>query len=300
MSRKSNSEYSDKAGKGLHNAHTRRVVADVLSYVLLTVLGIIWVMPIVWVLLESFNANTSPYQPTFFPTEYTLNNYNMLFTDKTIMDFGQMFLRTFIIACFVCVISVTFVLLVAYCMSRMRFRFRKPFMNIVLVLGMFPGIMSVVAIYFILKAMNLTSGNMTVIALILVYSAGTGAGFYMMKGYMDTIPNSLDEAAMLDGCTRWQVFTKIILPICRPMIVYQAITGFLTPWLDFVMAKAICRTQDQWTVALGLWNMLQKEYIQNFYARFAAAAVVVSVPIAILFMVMQRFYQESMSGSVKG
>ena len=227
------SGYADKAGKGIHNQHNRRVIGDVLSYILLTVLGIIWLLPIVWVFLESFNQNSSSYQRTFFPTQYTFNNYKQLFTETNVMNFGSMFLRTFIIACFVCVISVAFVLFVAYCMSRMRFRFRKPFMNIVLVLGMFPSIMAVVAVYFILKAMNLTSGNWTVVALILVYSAGTGAGFYMMKGYMDTIPNSLDEAAMLDGCTRWQVFYKIILPICRPMIVYQAITGFLTPWLDF-------------------------------------------------------------------
>ena len=111
---------------------------------------------------------------------------------------------------------------------------------------------------------------------------------------------ALDEAALLDGCTRFQVFHKIIIPICKPMIVYQAIIGFLTPWLDFVMAKVICRTQSNYTVSLGLWLMLQKEYIQNWFARFAAAAVVISVPIAILFIVMQRFYQESMSGSVKG
>ena len=228
------------------------------------------------------------------------DNYKVLFTDRNVLDFPKMFGTTFIIACFTCAISLIFVLSVAYCMSRMRFRVRKTFMNVVLILGMFPGIMAVTAIYFILKALGLSSGTMTTVALILVYSAGSGAGFYVMKGYMDTIPTSLDEAALLDGCTRFQVFHKIIIPICKPMIVYQAIIGFLTPWLDFVMAKVICRTQSNYTVALGLWLMLQKEYIQNWYARFAAAAVVISVPIAILFIVMQRFYQESMSGSVKG
>lgn len=105
---------------------------------------------------------------------------------------------------------------------------------------------------------------------------------------------------MLDGCTRWQVFWIIIVPICRPMIVYQAIVGFLTPWLDFVMAKVIARTQENYTASLGLWLMLDKEYINNWFGRFAAAAVLISIPIAILFIVMQRFYQESMSGSVKG
>ena len=284
----------------MHDQKKRRILGDVLSYVLLSVLAIIWLIPIVWVFLESFNKNTKPYPKTFFPTEYTFSNYVKLFTDTSVLNFPKMFMTTFVVACFTCLISVVFVLSVAYCMSRMRFRTRRTFMNIVLILGMFPGIMAVTAIYFILMAMNLTGGSVTIIALILVYSAGTGAGFYVMKGFMDTIPTSLDEAALLDGCTRFQVFYKIIIPICKPMIVYQAITGFLIPWLDFVMAKVICRTQSNYTVSLGLWLMLQKEYVQNFYARFAAAAVVISIPIAIMFIVMQRFYQESMSGSVKG
>ncbi|MDR1119254.1 MAG: sugar ABC transporter permease [Bifidobacteriaceae bacterium] len=279
----------------------KRIAGDVASHVFLVVMAVIWLIPIVWVLMESFNKNTQPYQTTFFPKEYTFSNYVKLFTETDVMNFGAMFARTLIIAVFVCAISVFFVLSVAYCMSRLRFRFRKPFMNVALILGMFPGIMSVVAIYFILKAMGLTEGTTsTVIALIIVYSAGSGAGFYVMKGFMDTIPFSLDEAAILDGCTRWQVFAKIILPVTKPMIVYQAIIGFLTPWLDFVLAKAICRTQENYTVALGLWNMLQKEYIGQWFARFAAGAVCVSIPIAILFIVMQRFYTTSMSGAVKG
>lgn len=284
----------------LHDQRKRRIAADVATYILLGVLAVIWLLPIVWIFLESFNKNTAPYQSTFFPTEYSFDSYIGLFTDRKVLDFPRMFLNTFIISIFTCLISVWFVLSVAYCMSRIRFRGRRSFMNLVLILGMFPSIMSVVAIYFILKAIGLTSDGMTILALILVYSAGTGAGFYVMKGFMDTIPISLDEAAMLDGCTRWQVFTKIIIPMSKPMIVYQAITGFLIPWLDFVMAKVIARTQENYTASLGLWLMLEKEYINTWFGRFAAAAVIISVPIAILFIVMQRFYQESMSGAVKG
>ena len=285
---------------GLKTQKTRRIILDILTHLFLAVMGIIWILPIVWVFLESFNADQGATQNTFFPTKYTVNNYVKLFTETDVMNFPRMFLNTFIIAVFVCLISMFFVLSVAFCMSRLRFYFRKAFMNIALILGMFPGIMAVVAIYFILKAMGLTSSSGTLIALIIVYSAGSGAGFYVMKGYMDTIPASLDEAAYLDGCTKWQVFWKIIVPICKPMIVYQAIVGFLAPWLDFVMAGVIARDQHGWTVALGLWNMLQKEYIYQWYTRFAAGAVCVSVPIAILFILMQRFYQEAMSGSVKG
>ncbi|MDR2348809.1 MAG: ABC transporter permease subunit [Bifidobacteriaceae bacterium] len=279
----------------------RRIAGNVFSHVFLAVMAVAWLVPVAWVLMESFNADPNPYTTTFFPTEYTLDNYVKLFTETEVMDFGKMFTRTLFIAVVVCIISVFFVLSVSYCMSRLRFRMRKPFMNGALILGMFPGIMSVVAIYFILKAMGLTTSSTgTTTALIIVYAGGSGAGFYVMKGFMDTIPFSLDEAAILDGCTGWQVFTRIILPITKPMIVYQAIVGFMTPWLDFVLAKAICRTQDNYTVSLGLWQMLQMEYISTWFARFAAGAVCVSVPIAILFVLMQRFYQSSMSGAVKG
>lgn len=284
----------------LHDQRKRRIVGDVLSHALLILLSVIWILPIVWVVLESFNKNAGPYNETFFPTEYTFDNYVQLFTDKHVLDFPRMFLHTLIIAIVVCLINVFFVLCVAFCMSRLRFRFRKTFMNVVLILGMFPGIMSVVVIYFILKSLGLTQGWGVTVALILVYSAGAGAGFYVMKGYMDTIPMELDEAAYLDGCTRWQVFTKITIPICKPMLVYQALTAFLGPWLDFVMAKAICRTQENYTVALGLYQMLSREYLNDWFAKFAAAAVIISIPIVILFIVMQRYYQEAMSGAVKG
>lgn len=284
----------------LHDQRKRRIVGDVLSHALLILLSVIWILPIVWVVLESFNKNAGPYNETFFPTEYTFDNYVQLFTDKHVLDFPRMFLHTLVIAIVVCLINVFFVLCVAFCMSRLRFRFRKTFMNVVLILGMFPGIMSVVVIYFILKSLGLTQGWGVTVALILVYSAGAGAGFYVMKGYMDTIPMELDEAAYLDGCTRWQVFTKITIPICKPMLVYQALTAFLGPWLDFVMAKAICRTQENYTVALGLYQMLSREYLNDWFAKFAAAAVIISIPIVILFIVMQRYYQEAMSGAVKG
>ena len=282
------------------NMKAQKRTVNIVVHIFLALLAVAWVIPIVWVIAESFNKDPAPYSPTFFPREYTFDNYIQLFTDRALLDFPRMFMNTFIIAVFTCAISVLFVLMVSFCLSRLRFPFRKNFMNIALVLGMFPGIMAVVAIYFILKAMGLTQSWTTIIALIIVYSAGSGAGFYVMKGYMDTIPKSLDEAAYLDGCTRWQVFTKIIVPVSKPMIVYQAIIGFLTPWLDFVLARAIARTQDNYTVALGLYMMLDKEYIQDWYARFAAGAVCVSIPIVILFIIMQRYYQEAMGGSVKG
>lgn len=197
--------------------------------------------------------------------------------------------------------TVAFPLTVSYCLSRLKFKLRKPYMNMAMILGLFPGFMSMIAVYFILKAIGLTEGNLIRVALILCYSGGAGLGFQIAKGFFDTIPYAVDEAAILDGCTRWQVFQKITLPLSKPIIVYTVLTAFMGPWLDFIFAKVICRANsDQYTVAIGLWKMLEKEYIDSWYTSFAAGAVLISIPIAILFLIMQRYYVDGVSGAVKG
>ena len=200
-----------------------------------------------------------------------------------------------------CILSAFYVLAVSYCLSRLKFKMRKPYMNMAMILGLFPGFMSMIAVYFILKAMGLTEGNLIKLALILCYSGGAGLGFQIAKGFFDTIPVAIDEAALLDGCTRWQIFSKITLPLSKPIIVYTVLTSFMAPWLDFIFAKVICRANsDQYTIAIGLWKMLEKEYIDSWYTSFAAGAVLISIPIAILFLFMQRYYVDGVSGAVKG
>lgn len=281
--------------------HGRRLFINVLVHIFLSILAFIWVIPIIWIVLTSLRAEKGSYVNTFFPKSYTLENYVKLFTDTSILNFPKMFTNTLIIAIFTCIISTIFVLSVSYCMSRLRFKFRKTYMNMAMILTLFPGFMSMIAVYYILKAFNLTEGSMIRVSLILVYSACSGLGFYIAKGFFDTIPKSLDEAALIDGATRWQIFTKITIPLSKPIIIYTVLTSFIGPWVDFIFAKVICRAnQDQYTVAIGLWNMLQKEYIHSWYTCFAAGAVVVSVPIAILFVIMQKNYVEGMSGAVKG
>lgn len=282
-------------------AKMKKKVGNFFVHVLLAVLACIWLAPILWVLLTSFRKQPGSYVKTFFPTAYTFDNYKKLFTDTSILNFPQMFMNTFIIAVCTCIIATIFVLSVSFCMSRMRFKMRKPFMNVAMILGLFPGFMSMIAVYYILKLIGLTEGNMIRISLITVYSAGTGLGFYVMKGFFDTIPKALDEAAIIDGATRWQVFTKITIPLSKPIIVYTMLTSFMSPWLDFIFAKVICRADAKnFTVAIGLWKMLEKEYIDSWYTTFAAGAVVVSIPIAILFIFTQKFYVDGMSGAVKG
>ena len=279
----------------------RKRAINLLVHIILAVLAVAWLLPIVWIVLTSFRAEPGAYTKTFLPQGYTLNNYIRLLTDRNVLNFPRMFMNTLIISIFSCGISTFFVLSVAYSLSRMRFKFRKPYMNMAMILGLFPGFMTMVAQYFILKSMGLTEGSAIRIGLIIVYSACTGLGFQISKGFFDTIPKSIDEAAIIDGATQWQVFTRITMPLAKPIVIYTVMTAFIAPWVDFIFAKVLCRANsDQFTVAIGLWNMLQKEYIYQWYTCFAAGAVLISIPIAILFLYMQRFYVEGMSGAVKG
>lgn len=283
------------------SAKTKRFVNNTIVHVSLAILAFIWVFPIIWVVLTSFRAEKGSYVSTFLPQSYTLDNYIKLFTDTSILNFAKMFMNTLIIAIFSCLIATFYTLAVSYCLSRLKFKLRKPYMNMAMILGLFPGFMSMVAVYFILKAAGLTEGNLIRVALILCYSGGAGLGFQIAKGFFDTIPYAVDEAAILDGCTKWQVFTKVTLPLSKPIIVYTVLTAFMAPWLDFIFAKVICRANsDQYTIAIGLWKMLEKEYIDSWYTSFAAGAVLISIPIAILFLCMQKYYVDGVSGAVKG
>ena len=279
----------------------KRITGDVITYIFLTIMCIVWLLPFFWVIMQSFRDGTGQFISTFLPEKYTLKNYVALFTDFSVINFPRMFMNTFFIACCSCVISTFFVLAVSYCLSRVKWKMRKPYMNTAMVITLFPGFMSMIAVYFILKALGMTEGDKIYLSLIICYSSGAGVGFHVMKGYMDTIPKALDEAAMIDGCTRWQVFTKITLPMCKPMIVYQVITSFMGPWMDFVFAKVIAGAKSQyWTVSIGLFNMLEKEYVEVWFVRFCAGAVLVSIPIAVLYLLTQKMYQEAMGGAVKG
>lgn len=221
------------------SAKTKRFVNNTIVHVSLAILAFIWVFPIIWVVLTSFRAEKGSYVSTFLPQSYTLDNYIKLFTDTSILNFPKMFMNTLIIAIFSCLIATFYTLAVSYCLSRLKFKLRKPYMNMAMILGLFPGFMSMVAVYFILKAAGLTEGNLIRVALILCYSGGAGLGFQIAKGFFDTIPYAVDEAAILDGCTKWQVFTKVTLPLSKPIIVYTVLTAFMAPWLDFIFAKVI-------------------------------------------------------------
>ena len=273
----------------------------VLRHVFIAFLSIVWLIPIVWLVCTSFSNYPGINIRTFFPEEWTFNNYKLLlFNADTVAQFPKWFMNTLIIAIFVCIISTSFVLMVAYATSCMRFKMRKPLMNIAIILGMFPGVLSMIAVYFVLKTIGLTNSHF---GMVLVYSAGAGLGYLIVKGFFDTISISLREAAKLEGASEATIFFRIVIPLSQPIIVYTVISSFLSPWMDFVYAKLILNSgiSSDWTVAIGLYNMLEKNLINSYFSRFCAGGVLVSIPISILFVIMQKFHVEGITGgSVKG
>ena len=279
----------------------KKQVRFVLRHVVLLLLAVIWLVPIVWLVVTSFSGYKGINTAHFFPQTWSLDNYSTLFLKPdSVVQYKAWFTNTLVIAIFTCIISTVLVLMVAYTMSCLRFKGRKGLMSFSIILNMFPGVLSMIAVYFILKSLGLTNSH---VGMIIVYSAGAGLGFLIAKGFMDTISVSLREAARLEGASEAQIFWKIVIPLSKPIIVYTVISSFLVPWGDFVFAKLILNSgiSSDWTVAIGLYNMLNKSLINKYFSIFCAGGVVVSIPISILFVIMQKFYVEGITGgSVKG
>ncbi len=267
----------------------------------LAFLSVVWLIPIIWLVVTSFGVDKGPNIRSFFPAAFTLDNYrDLLFGTDSVSQFPRWFLNTLIIAIFNCIISSSFVLMVAYAMSCMRFPGRKNMMTFGSILALFPGFLSMIAVYFIMKSFNLTNSN---IGLIMVYSAGSGLGYLVAKGFFDTVPKSMREAAFIEGANEAVVFSRIVLPLSKPIIVYTVIGAFLSPWMDFIFANIMLNSgiSSQKTVAVGLYRMIDRVNINTYFAQFTAGGVLVSIPISVLFIIMQRFYVEGVTGgSVKG
>ena len=278
-----------------------KIFKKIARHVFLALLSIFWLIPIFWLLVTSFSADTGMPRTSFFPKEWSIDQYRRLFFEPTTAgNFPAWFKNSMIIGVCCCVITSLFVLMVSYAFSCMRFKARKPLMSFSIILGMFPGVLSMIAIYFVMKMLGLTN---SIAGLIIVYSGASGLGFLICKGFFDTIPASLREAAKLEGASEATIFTKIVIPLSKPMIVYTVINSFITPWMDFVMARLMIKSKNSadWTVAIGLFNLLQRNLISEYFTYFCAGGVIVAIPISILFVLMQKFYVEGITnGAVKG
>lgn len=273
---------------------------SVVGQLILTALAILWIVPLFYLVIQSFRGEPGAWSPTFFPQVWTFENYKRLFLET---NFPSWYLNTFIIATISCFITTVFVLAVSYAFSRMKFKARKPIMNVMLILGMFPGFMSMSAVYFLLKIL-LPNNYQSMASLVIVYSAGAALSYYIAKGFFDTVPKSLDEAARIDGASRARIFWKIILPLSKSIIIYTILISFIAPWCDFIFASYIMSgvpDTSKYTVALGMYRWLERESIQQYFTTFCASAVVVATPITLLFMWLQKYYVEGITGgAVKG
>ena len=276
------SESSMKRHMGLRASRT---LGNTLIYILLITISAIWLIPFFCIVLQSFRVESTWQVGYVMPKVWGLDNYRKLFSS----DFTRWYTNTFIISVFTALFQTVIVLCMSYTLSRFRFKMRKPLMRFMLILGFFPGMLTMIILYRVLKDLGLTQAN-AVPGLILVYVASSGMGYYVSKGFFDTIPKSLDEAARVDGATRLQVLKKIILPLAKPIVIYTILTAFMGPWGDYVFARYISfGASAGMNVAVGLYNWLTPDQINNNYTMFCAGGVLVAIPVTLLFLFVQKY-----------
>lgn len=268
-------------------------IKAVIVYAIVLLISFIFAFPCIWLILSSFNANGSLLTlDGFFPESYSFDTFKTLFTEKVEHDYMTWFWNTLFVAGISCVISTVLVLAVSYTMSRYRFKSRKQMMKVTLLLNIFPNFMNMTALFVIMTQFDLINNLW---GLILLYSSGATMGFLVQKGFFDTIPSTIYDAATLDGATDLRVFVSITLPLSKPMIVYTALTSFVWPWSDFMLPKLLLPDKSQWTVAIGL-NWLD----ESKFSIFAAGSVFIAVPIVALYIALSKYLiQGGAAGAVK-
>ena len=284
--------------KSLLGAKASRRLSNGVIYAILVVMTLVWLFPFFGIMLESFRVETRMQVGYLWPEQFGFDNYIRLFKET---DFLNWFKNTAIMGVATAFLQTVFVLAMSYTLSRLRFKGRKALMNFMLILGMFPGFLTMILIYKIFSDAGLTM-QMAPLGLIIVYCASSGMGYYVSKGFFDTIPKSLDEAARVDGATRWQVFYKVIMPLSKPIIIYTILMGFMAPWGDFMMASYIIHENSAgMSVAVGMYEWLSKTNLNTHYTMFCAAGVIVAIPVTTVFLLLQKYYVEGVTGgAVKG
>ena len=283
----------------MSSAKAKKRAANAAIYAILIIISIVWLIPFVLILLQSLRADDYAGMSGYvLPKVWGLKNYIYLFRETS---FPIWYGNTLIIALASALLQTAMVMLTGYGLSRLRFRGRRFLMNAILVLGMFPGFLTMIILYYVLKSAGMTQAG-AVPGLILVYVASSGMGYYVAKGFLDTIPRSLDEAARVDGATKFQIFWRVTMPLSKPIIIYTLLTAFMAPFADYIFASYIAFGEPAgYNVAVGLYSWLQKDMISSHFTAFCAGGVCVAVPVTLLFLMLQKYYVEGVTGgAVKG
>lgn len=276
------------------NNKVKKILGILATYCTLIIICFAFFFPCLWLILSSFSSTGSLYDiQGFFPSDYSFDAFIKLFTDTALYNYPKWLLNTLLVAIMSCLFSTILVIGTAYVISYFEFKARKPLMKITLILSMFPSFMGMTAVYLLMTQFNFVNNLW---GLIVIYSCTSPMGYLVQKGFFDTIPHSIYEAARMDGATNFRIFRTVTLPLSKPIIVYTALSSFTWPWSDFVLPKLLLIERDNWTVAVGLLTLGQEEF-----TRFASGAVFIAVPIVILYFLLAKNMINGMtSGAVKG
>ncbi|MYL49204.1 ABC transporter permease subunit [Halobacillus litoralis] len=275
----------------------QRALQLTFSYIVILAMIAIILYPILWIVGSSFNPGNSLSGSSIIPENATLKHYKELF-DPAQSDYLIWYWNTIKICVLTMLLSVALVCMTAYSFSRFRFVGRKNGLMTFLILQMIPNFAALIAIYALA---NLTGLLDTHLALILVYTGGAiPMNTYLMKGYLDTIPKELDESARMDGAGNMRIFWQIVMPLAKPMIAVICLFTFITPFTDFILARILLRSEDKFTLAVGLYEMIADQF-GNEFTLFAAGSVLIAVPISLLFLSLQKYFVTGLTaGGTKG
>ena len=259
-------------------------------YIILSIMVIQALYPIIWVVMSSLNPGASLFSTKLIPEKLTIIHYVELFTEK---QYGLWYLNTLKIATITMIISLIFVTTTGYALSMFRFKGRRTGLMTLLVLQMFPIIINMTSIYVLLYFTGLLD---THFGLILLYVGGyilPGYTWYV-KGFFDSIPRSISEAAKIDGASNMNILRRVMLPLSFPVMTFLALVSFILPWMDFAFARLILTSTANRTLALGLYDMIVENSRTDF-TMFAAGAVLIAAPITILYACLQRYLINGLS-----
>ena len=264
---------------------TKSRIEVTLIYLFIAFMFVIIAYPLLWTISMSFNPGTSLYSASLIPEKPSLEHYKWLFTSPQ-SDYLLWYKNSLFVAFANSILSVFFTALIAYAFSRYQFVGRKMGLYLFLVLQMFPSLMAMVALYILLNMLGLLD---SLWGLILIYVGGQiPFNAWLVKGYFDTIPRELDEAARIDGAGHLAVFFRIMLPLAKPILAVVALFNFMAPFTDFLLPSIVLRDPEKYTLAVGLFNFISDRFANNF-TRFAAGSILIAAPIAIVFLFLQRY-----------
>lgn len=291
------SKFFEKLKKKQFNKKQRDRIEVTLIYLVILVMAIVIFYPLVWAFAISMNTTSSLYGASLIPDNWTLENYQWLFTNPR-SDYLMWYRNTLFVATITSALSTLLVAFTAYAFSRYRFRGRTYGLYAFLLLQMFPVLMAMVALYILLNTIGLIDNLW---GLIIIYVGGNiPMNAFLVKGYFDTLPKSLDESAKMDGAGHFRIFFQILLPLAKPILAVVALFNFMSPFMDFILPRIVLRSPENFTLALGLYNFVNTQFSNNF-SRFAAGAILIAFPIAAVYLYLQKYLISGLSaGATKG